>query len=314
MGRNHQEAGCEPGSRCGVRTHSEGQGATLPLTIALSLCLSLAGTVWAQVQVLAVVNAASYQAGLPEPGGLATIFCTGLTGISGSVTPSTQSPLPRELAGVQVTVNLGAAPLLAVADVGGGVQQINFQVPPERILASKSMVTVTQNGTSGTAGNIDYPLIGGFFSDTQGNAIAWHVLDGALVTQANPALAGEFLAIYGTGFGPTYPPKPIGFPAPPAPPFQGTMDFAEPGTSYNIDQPLRQLSLGQKVAHVSFTGVAAGLAGVDEIIFQVPAGLDPGTHSLTLAVGVVSCLPPPFAQPCSFQEQASSNSVKIAVQ
>jgi uncharacterized protein (TIGR03437 family) len=268
----------------------------------------------AQVQILAVVNAASYRAGLPEPGSLATIFCTGLTGISDIVTPATQLPLPRELTGVQVTVNLGAAPLLAVADVGGGVQQINFQVPPERILASKSIVTVTQNGTSGSVDNIDYPRVGGFFSDTQGNAIAWHVLDETLVTLENPARAGEFLAIYGTGFGPTYPPKPVGFPTPPAPLFQGTMDFAEPGTSYNIDQPLRQLSLGPKVAHVSFTGVAAGLAGVDEIIFQVPGGLDPGTHSLTLAVGVVSCLPPPYAQSCSFQEQASSNSVTIAVQ
>jgi uncharacterized protein (TIGR03437 family) len=263
---------------------------------------------------LAVVNAASYQAGLPEPGGLATIFCTGLMGISGIVTPATQLPLPLQLAGVQVTVNLGAAPLLALADVGGGVQQINFQVPPERILASKSMVTVTQSGTSGTATNIDYPRVGGFFSDSQGNAIAWHELDGTLVTLGNPARAGEFVAIYGTGFGPTYPPKPIGFPAPPAPPFQGTMDFAEPGTSYNIDQPLRQLSLGPKVAHVSFTGVAAGLAGVDEVIFQVPGGLGTGTHVLTLAAGVVSCLPPPFAQLCTFEEQASSNSVKIAVQ
>jgi uncharacterized protein (TIGR03437 family) len=284
------------------------------VTIAVSLCLSLAGTVWAQVRVLAVVNAASYQTGLPEPGGLATIFCTGLAGISGIVTPAMELPLPQQLAGVQVTVNLGAAPLLAVADVGGGVQQINFQVPPERILAPKSMVIVTQSGTSGTASNIDYPRVGGFFSDIQENAIAWHVLDGTLVTQGNPARAGESLAIYGTGFGPTYPPKPIGFPAPAAPPFQGAMDFAEPGTSYNIAQPLRQLSLGTKVAHVSFTGVAAGLAGVDEIIFQVPGGLDPGAHYLTLAVGVISCLPPPFAQSCSFQEQASSNRVKIAVQ
>jgi uncharacterized protein (TIGR03437 family) len=297
-----------------MRTHSEGHGVTLSLTRAVILCLSLAGTVWAQVQVLAVVNAASYQAGLPEPGALATIFCTGLTGISGIVTPATQLPLPRQLAGVQVAVNLGAAPLLAVADVGGGLQQINFQVPPERILASKSTVTVTQSGTSGMAGNIDYPPVGGFFSDTQGNAIAWHVLDGTLVTLGNPARAGEFLAVYGTGFGPTYPPKPIGFPAPAVPPFQGTMDFAEPGTSYNVAQPLRQLSLGPKVAQVSFAGVAPGLAGVDEIIFQVPGGLDSGTQPLTLAVGVVSCLPPPFAQSCSFQEQASSNSVKIAVQ
>jgi hypothetical protein len=44
------------------------------------LCwLCLAGMARAQIQILAFVNGASYQAGIPEPGGLATIFCTGLT-------------------------------------------------------------------------------------------------------------------------------------------------------------------------------------------------------------------------------------------
>jgi uncharacterized protein (TIGR03437 family) len=54
---------------------------------------------------MAVVNSASYQAGISEPGSLATIFCTGLTGVTGVVSPDTLTPLPLELAGVQVTVN-----------------------------------------------------------------------------------------------------------------------------------------------------------------------------------------------------------------
>jgi hypothetical protein len=45
--------------------------------------------------------------------------------------PDSSVPLPLQLAGVQVTVNFGAAPLLAVADLGAGIQPINFQVPPE---------------------------------------------------------------------------------------------------------------------------------------------------------------------------------------
>ena len=118
------------------------------LKLACIVWLSMAGIARAQIQILAVVNSASYQAGIPELGGFATIFCTGLTGIAGVVSPATQSPLPLQLAGVLVTVNLGAAPLLAVADLGGGIQQID------------------------------------------------------------PAHAGDLIAVYGTGFGPPYPPKP----------------------------------------------------------------------------------------------------------
>jgi uncharacterized protein (TIGR03437 family) len=267
----------------------------------------------AQIQILAVVNSASYQAGLPEAGSLATIFCTGLTGIADVVSPATQSPLPVQLAGVQVTVNLGAAPLLAVADLGSGMQQINLQVPWERLLAQMSTVMVTQNGSFGKVDSVDYSRVGGFFSDNQGSAIAVHLADGSAVTPENPARAGEYIAAYGTGFGPTYPPKPIGFPAPTAPPFRGAMNFTEPNTSYNLDMPAQQLSLDSKVVHVSFSGVASGFAGVDQVVFQIPGGLSAGLHSLALAAGVISCLPPPFVQPCSFLAKANSNVVKIEV-
>jgi len=276
--------------------------------------LCLAGMARAQIQILAVVNAASYQAGIPEPGSLATIFCTGLTGITGVVSPDTLAPLPLQLAGVQVTVNFGAAPLLAVADLGAGIEQINFQVPPERLLAQLSTVRIAQHGSSGKAGSVDYPGVGGFFSDAQGNAIAVHLADGSTLTPQNPARAGELIAAYGTGFGSTYPPKPIGFPAPAKPPFQGAMNFTEPNTSYNLDMPAQQLSLESNVLHVSFSGVASGFAGVDQIVFQLPVGLSAGSHTLRLAAGVIACPSPPFAQSCNFQSKAISNGVKIQVE
>ena len=278
------------------------------------LYLSLLGTAQAQIQILAVVNSASYRSGLPEAGSLATIFCTGLTGVAGVSTAGSQSPLPLHLAGVVVTVNLGQAPLLAVADLGGGIQQINLQVPTERILAQLSTVRVMQNGSLGTAENVDYPASGGFFSDEQGNGIAIHVADGSAITASNPARAGELIAAYGTGFGATYPPKPIGFSAPATPQFQGAMDFTEPNTTYNLDMPAQQLSLGSNVVHVSFSGVAAGFTGVDQVTFQVPNGVSAGPLSLVLATGVISCSPPPFAQGCGFQARANTNVVRIEVQ
>jgi len=91
------------------------------------------------------------------------------------------------------------------------------------------------------------------------------------------------------------------------------MNFTEPNTSYNLDMPAQQLLLESKVVHVSFSGVASGYAGVDQVVFQIPSGLSAGLHSLALAAGVISCPPPPLVGPCSFQAKANSNVVKLEV-
>jgi uncharacterized protein (TIGR03437 family) len=128
--------------------------------------LGLTATAQARIRIVAVVNTASYQAGIPEPGSLATIFCTGLSGITGVVSRIPESAaiaVGRRGSGV----NFGAARLLAVADLSTGMQQINFQVPPERWLEKFSMVRVAQHGTFGEADSVDYPGVGGFFSNDQ---------------------------------------------------------------------------------------------------------------------------------------------------
>jgi hypothetical protein len=75
-----------------------------------------------------IVNAASFHPGLPSPGGLASLFVTGLN-VTGVQTASGY-PLPIELAGVTILVQGVPAPILAVAGApDGSYQQINFQVP-----------------------------------------------------------------------------------------------------------------------------------------------------------------------------------------
>jgi uncharacterized protein (TIGR03437 family) len=282
-------------------------------TIALA-CLAFAAPAQAQIKILRVVNAASYQTGIPEPGSLATIYCTGLAQVSGIVLPATQSPLPLQLGAVAVTVNLSAAPLLAVASLGDGMYQINFQVPPERLLARMAAIRILNNGSFAEMNGLDYPATGGLFDDGQGGAIAMHAADGSRVTQQNPARPGESIAVYGTGLGQTYPPKPVGYPTPSSPTFQGPMNYIMSSSGFSVAQQARQLSLGGRSVHVSFAGLAPALAGVDQIVFDVPAGLSPGPHSLALIDGVISCQPPPFAQGCSFQANAASNPVSIQVQ
>ena len=80
-----------------------------------------------QPTITAVVNAASYAAGAVVPGGIATLFGTGIVSASG-ILEAAAVPLPTTLGGTQVLVNNIPAPLFAVANVHRQ-EQVNFQVP-----------------------------------------------------------------------------------------------------------------------------------------------------------------------------------------
>jgi hypothetical protein len=222
---------------------------TRPVSVLSALGL-IAGSLHAQPKIEAVVNAASWQSGLPLGGALATVFVSGLTGLTPGtyVAPSGQ-PLPRTLGGVEVFINEDYAPLLAViipSDPSANLQ-INFQVP----LSSRASVTynTAYNGvplyypgyilvaeyTSGTAAVLSplpqpgipnqtapSPLsVGpGFFSSASGYAAAIHASDSSPVTPQNPAHPGESITVYADDFFVTWPPPPIAIPAPPGIAFQ----------------------------------------------------------------------------------------------
>jgi uncharacterized protein (TIGR03437 family) len=143
----------------------------------------------------------------------------------------------------------------------GDRQQVNFQVPHERLLAQKSRLQVFTSDSSGSAqnsapiDNLDYPKTGGFFAGVGSLAFARHAADGSWVTAQNPATTGETITILGTGFGATYPPKPVAFGAG-QPCFLGQPGFLVPGTEYNLGQLLRVLNVGPRAAEVSSIGLA----------------------------------------------------------
>jgi uncharacterized protein (TIGR03437 family) len=291
---------------------------SLRLAVLAAICLA-ASLQAQQVQCLLVVNSASFEPGLPEPGSLATVFCTGIRTVSGIVAAPTFLPLPQQLSGVSIRINDSyAAPILAVADLGDR-QQVNFQVPHERLLAQKSRLQVFTSDSSGSAqnsaplDNLDYPKTGGFFAGEGGLAFARHATDGSWVTAQNPATTGETITILGTGFGATYPPKPVAFPAPLSPAFSGNLDFLVPGTEYTLSQPLRVLNVGPRAAKVSSIGLAAGYLGVDQIAFIVPEGAGSGTVDVNLQAGSTICNPLPVAPRCQFTARNTSNTVKLPV-
>ena len=94
------------------------------------------------------MNAASGVEGL-VPGGIASLFGSGLTRVNGIVSASS-TPLAVELAGTSVSVNGTKVPLLAVANVNG-TEQINFQAPFELLAPGTAKLVVTNNGIDSAA-------------------------------------------------------------------------------------------------------------------------------------------------------------------
>jgi uncharacterized protein (TIGR03437 family) len=208
----------------------------------------------------AIVNAASFHPGLPHPGGLASVFLQGLD-LTGSIV-SGPPPLPVELAGVSIAVDGTDAPILAVADLGGGRQQINFQVPFE---AKSNRVEVRYRGLSTFA--IPETVGPGIFTLPSGEG-AIQQADYKLVTASNPAKAGEVILVYATGFGPVKPAVVTGAAA------------AGPAVldSNCYPRPTLQASLGT----VEYAGIAPGHTGVYQLNVRLPETLPPGSGEFSV--------------------------------
>ena len=178
-----------------------------------------------------IVNAASYARGL-VPGAIASIFGLGITPVKGIAQAASQ-PLPAALQGTLVTVNGMVAPLFAVANVRGQ-EQINFLVPPEVAGAARARVVVTNNGVASPAVDVDLlPVQPGLFAAIR---------------------RGNFLEIYGTGFGSATP----------------------------------VVTVGGASAQVTFFGPAPGFAGLTQINVGIPAGAANGAEIVATAGGVSS--------------------------
>lgn len=275
------------------------------LSVLLSLLMVISLEAWSQPKIIAVVNSASYQAGLPYGGALATAYISGLSGLMpGTFIAPSSEPLPYSLGGIQVTVNGAFAPILAVAVPSNPLAsvQVNFQVPLERNAslgpntAPIYMVNgVTAASASGGATDV-LPAWGGFFSDINGYAIAFHGSDSSPVTQQNPAHPGESIIAFADAFFATWPPAPIAIPTPPEDTFQ-PLEIArqDPRPAYLYLQAYPALigvcpgpscitsngSVTNTAAlQIALEGLAPGVVGVEMIQFAIPPNQQPGNWPL----------------------------------
>jgi uncharacterized protein (TIGR03437 family) len=222
----------------------------------------------AEISVLQLVNPPAKQ-GLPEPGSLATIYCTGLVGIEGTIEAS-GTPLPTSLAGVRVTFGAVEAPLLAVAAFGtppSSYQQVNFQVPfgatgPPMLVQGQQSASIPLT-----------PAPWGQLFLNNGDLLAQHASDYRLVSSADPPRAGEWIITYGSNFGPVVQAPTSGFPAP--------LDRLVPLDSGGLKPwifrvRLDTLTSSEIPLEVGFLGLAPGKVGIYQINFRMPDPLPPG--------------------------------------
>ena len=161
--------------------------------------------------ILSVYNAASYHlSDTVSPGEAITIF--GLE-LAPAAQPAGSYPLPPKLGGVSVTVGGITAPLYYVSP-----GQVNFQVPYGVPLGSAALVVTNGSQSGQRTLNVVAGAPGIFTSTGDGgtnSAYVVHTSDYSRVTQANPAKAGEYLAMFCSGLGITDPPSVEGQPAQP---------------------------------------------------------------------------------------------------
>ncbi|HJT87028.1 MAG TPA: trypsin-like peptidase domain-containing protein [Bryobacteraceae bacterium] len=198
-------------------------------------------------------NAASYVGGI-APGSLLAIFGKNLAPVQ---TQAASVPLPTQVSGVSVAINGIAAPLYYVSP-----GQLNVQVPFE-VAPGIAQVTVTANGKSGSAAVAVVPVAPGIFTD------------GVRPVPFGGARRGDSVMLFVTGQGPL-----TSTPATGAAPAAGTPVAQLPAI---LEQTT--VTIGGVPATVQFAGIPAGLVGVAQINFQVPANAALGDQPLVVTVG-----------------------------
>lgn len=210
-----------------------------------------------------IVNAADNRPGPLAPNTIASIYGTGLSYVTRSITPQDirGGVLPTDLPGTGVHVVVGNWP----ADIYFvSPLQINFLVP-SNLLPGPTLVQVILDGHAGPPVKIHVAAASpALFQLDQHNAVAIHYPDNAVVTEEHPAKPGDIVILYATGLGETVPPIPYGEVPTAAAPLERMPDF--------------RLVLDGKPADgsaVLYAGIAPGFAGLYQLNLLLPASTGP---------------------------------------
>jgi uncharacterized protein (TIGR03437 family) len=207
------------------------------------------------VSAWAAVNAASAAAGL-SPGSLATVRGSNL---AGGLRQEAAFPWPETIGGVRVLLGGRPAPLLFVSD-----DQVNFYVPADVVDGTVELTVSNPRGTSAALRVPVAPVVPGVFFDGTSGFGAVVVSGTWESTLTRPARRGDYLEIYGTGFGPL-------------------RSAGTAGLQQTVLAP--RVSIGGVQAEVLYSGLTPGLLGLYQVNVRVAESVPPGTQLLSVTVG-----------------------------
>ena len=217
-----------------------------------------------------VLNGASFQTGT-VPGSWITIYGTNFSSTANTWTSAiVNGKLPPSLGGVKVTVGGEPAYISYISPA-----QINAVAP--NVGTGPVSVTVTNSrGTSDAITTTAQAVQPAFF--LWGRYAVATTLDYTLAVKngtfpgltTTPAKPGEVIVLWGTGFGPTSPPAPIGVEAPSSPTYY---------TANTVG-----VTVGGKTATVYSAVLAPGFAGLYQIAIQIPASLANGDYPVVAKI------------------------------
>jgi uncharacterized protein (TIGR03437 family) len=215
-----------------------------------------------------VVSAASFTAAPNNqvaPGQIVSIF--GKNFLAAGSANANVTPLPTQL-GPQNTTLTACGHAFPLYSVFPG--QINAQIPLECPATGVVTATVTVGGQSGTQSFTLAPASPGVFTVDEsgvGDGVIVHA-DNSLVSAAKPASAGEEVVIYATGLGATNP------------------SFVTGTAANQINTTVLpvNVTIGGKVATVTYGGLTPGWVGLYQVNAIIPSGLT-GSQPVVITVG-----------------------------
>lgn len=198
------------------------------------------------------------------PGSIVSVFGASLAADT-AIGPD--SPLAQALGCVTVRIGDRILPLFFVSS-----SQINLQMPDDMPLGDQKL-TVSCDGQPDVQAAVTLARNApGLFQDGDGFGVVIHE-DGSVVTAGSPAARGELLTMYGTGFGPTDPPRLLGFPLPADPAYT----LADAAT----------VQAGDAAVAPEAAFAAPGKTGIDAVRFRLPDATPAGNLKVRLTINGV---------------------------
>ncbi len=229
-----------------------------------------------------IVNAAGYEDEAVAPGELLSIYNTSFGPASAMTGQADASGnFPTNLGGAQVLFDGTPAPLLYA-----GPGQVNTIVPFEVAGQQQTVLQYQYNSGGGVVSNtLTLPVANAapaIFSQNQSGSGPGAIenQDYSINSASNPAAAGTYIQIFGTGGGVVTPAATDGALAPDEPVNLATWPTWPTAT------------IGGMPASVYYAGSAPALVnGVLQVDLQIPTGLTPGPQPVVITIGLAQSQP-----------------------